>query len=74
MQNAYSILITKVPGGATPVISNGETIAELFSRAFHGESINGYQIQINGETKTSDYIPRPGENVTCAKMVKWNVR
>lgn len=70
--NIYSVLITKVPGGAVPVMSNGETIAELFSKAYNGESINGYQIQVNGETKTSDYIPRAGENVTVAKMVKGN--
>lgn len=69
---SYSVLITKVPGGAQPVISNGETIAELFAKAFRNESINGYQIQVNGETKTSDYVPRPGENVTVAKMVKGN--
>lgn len=72
MNNAFSILITKVPGGAQPVISEGETIAELFAKAFRGESINGYQIQVNGETKTSDYRPRAGENVTVAKMVKGN--
>lgn len=72
MTEAYSILITKVPGGAQPVISNGETVEELFANAFRGESINGYQIQVNGETKTKDYVPRRGENVTVAKMVKGN--
>ena len=46
--NTYSVLITKVPGGATPVISEGETISELFAKALRGESINGYQIQVNG--------------------------
>ena len=30
---SYSVLITKVPGGAQPVISNGETVAELFAKA-----------------------------------------
>ena len=39
MTNAYSVLITKVPGGATPVISEGETIRELFAKAFRNESI-----------------------------------
>ena len=72
MQNAYSILITKVPGGATPVISNGETIAELFSRAFHGESINGYQITVGGQAREASYVPRAGENITVAKMIKGN--
>ena len=72
METSYSVLITKVPGGATPVISNGETVAELFAKAFRGESINGYQIQVGGENRTSDYIPRPGENVTVARMVKGN--
>lgn len=72
MGNTYSVLITKVPGGAQPVISNGETIAELFAKAFRGESINGYQIQVNGENKDSDYIPRPGENITVARQVKGN--
>ena len=33
MTNAYSVLITKVPGGATPVISEGETIRELFKKS-----------------------------------------
>ena len=70
--NTYSVLITKVPGGATPVISEGETISELFAKAFRGESINGYQIQVNGEAKNANYVPRPGENVTVAKMVKGN--
>ena len=43
MQNAYSLIITKVPGGANPVISHGtETVRELFAAAFNGESINGY--------------------------------
>lgn len=72
MENTYSVLITKVPGGAQPVISNGDTVAELFAKAFRGESINGYQIQVAGENKDATYIPRPGENVTVAKMVKGN--
>lgn len=72
MTEAYSVLITKVPGGAQPVISNGETIEQLFASAFRGERIDGYQIQVNGETKTKDYIPRRGESVTVAKMVKGN--
>jgi hypothetical protein len=72
MTNAYSVLITKVPGGATPVISEGETIRELFKKAFRNESIDGYQIQVNGENKSADYVPRSGENVTVAKMVKGN--
>ena len=45
---------------------------ELFAKAFRGESINGYQIQVNGEAKDANYVPRPGENVTVAKMVKGN--
>ena len=73
MENIYSVIITKVPGGANPVISHGtETVAELFAAAFNGESINGYQIQVNGEAKDANYVPRPGENVTVAKMVKGN--
>lgn len=70
--NTYSVLITKVPGGAVPVISEGDSIAELFAKAFRGESINGYQIQVNGENVDANYVPRPGENVTVAKMVKGN--
>ncbi len=69
---SYSVLITKVPGGAQPVISNGETVAELFAKAFRGESINGYQIQVNGTNRDADYVPRAGENVTVARMVKGN--
>ena len=44
IMESYSVLITKVPGGAQPVISNGETVAELFAKAFRGESINGYPL------------------------------
>lgn len=72
MQDCYSILITKVPGGQKPVISSGQTIGELFEAAFNGESAKGYQIQVNGQNKDLDYIPRPGENITCARMVKGN--
>lgn len=73
MENIYSLVITKVPGGANPVISHGrETVAELFSQAFGGESINGYQITVNGEAKDSTYVPRAGENITVAKMIKGN--
>lgn len=71
--NTFAVLITKVPGGAVPAISHGtETIAELFATAFNGESINGYQIQVNGVAKDATYVPRAGENVTCAKMIKGN--
>jgi len=73
MENIYSVIITKVPGGANPVISHGtETVAELFAQAFNGESINGYQITVGGVTRESSYIPRAGENVTVAKMIKGN--
>ena len=73
MENIYSVIITKVPGGANPVISHGtETIAELFAQAFNGENINGYQIQVNGQVKDSTYVPRNGENITVAKMIKGN--
>ena len=73
MEIIYSVIITKVPGGANPVISHGtETVAELFAQAFNGESINGYQIQVNGQTKDSTYVPRNGENITVAKMIKGN--
>lgn len=73
MNETFAVLITKVPGGATPVMSHGvETIADLFATAFHGESINGYQIQVNGVSKDATYVPRAGENVTCAKMIKGN--
>lgn len=74
MENIYSVIITKVPGGANPVISHGtETVAELFAAAFNGESINGYQIQVSGVTRDANYVPRQGENITCAKMIKGNV-
>lgn len=73
MENIYSVIITKVPGGANPVISHGtETVAELFAAAFNGESINGYQITVSGQAREASYIPRQGENVTCAKMIKGN--
>lgn len=73
MENIYSVIITKVPGGANPVISHGtETVAELFAAAFNGESINGYQITVGGVTREATYIPRNGENVTVAKMIKGN--
>jgi hypothetical protein len=73
MTEAYSILITKVPGGANPVISHGtETVAELFAAAFNGESINGYQITVGGVAREATYIPRQGENITVAKMIKGN--
>ena len=73
MENVYSIIITKVPGGANPVISHGtETVAELFAAAFNGESINGYQITVGGQAREASYIPRPGENITVAKMIKGN--
>ena len=52
MENIYSVIITKVPGGANPVISHGtETVAELFAAAFNGESINGYQITVGGQAR-----------------------
>ena len=70
--NAYSVLITVIPGGSQPVISNGETVAELFEKAFRGQSIDGFQIQVNGENKDYNYIPRAGESVTCARQVKGN--
>ena len=31
-----------------------------------------FSIQVNGENKSADYVPRSGENVTVAKMVKGN--
>lgn len=71
--NTYAVVITKIPGGSQPVLCNGtETIADLFAKAFAGESVNGYQIQVNGEAKDSTYVPRNGENITCAKMIKGN--
>lgn len=74
MEQVYSLVITKVPGGANPVISHGvETVAELFAQAFNGESINGYQITVGGVTRDANYIPRQGENITVAKMIKGNL-
>ena len=71
MEQVYSLVITKVPGGANPVISHGtETVAELFATAFNGESINGYQITVGGQAREASYIPRQGENITVAKMIK----
>lgn len=73
LSDIYSIVITKVPGGANPVISHGEeTIEELFATAFNGESIEGYQIMVNGETVDKDFIPGVGENVTLARQIKGN--
>ncbi len=73
MENIYSLVITKVPGGANPVISHGtETIAELFATAFNGESINGYQITVGGANKEASYVPRQGENILVARQVKGN--
>ena len=74
MENVYSIIITKVPGGANPVISHGtETVAELFAQAFNGESINGYQITVGGVAHEASYVPRAGENITVARMIKGNL-
>ena len=73
MQNAYSLIITKVPGGANPVISHGtETVRELFATAFNGESINGYQITVGGVSRDADYVPAAGENITVARQIKGN--
>ena len=74
MEDIYSVVITKVPGGANPVISHGtETVAELFATAFNGESINGYQITVGGQAREATYVPRVGENVVLAKMIKGNI-
>lgn len=74
MENVYSIVITKVPGGAMPVISHGrETVAELFELAFNGEKIDGYQITVGGQNRDANYVPRPNENITVAKMIKGNL-
>ena len=74
MDNIYSVIITKVPGGANPVISHGtETVAELFAQAFNGESINGYQITVGGVAREASYVPRQGENITVARMIKGNL-
>ena len=74
MEDIYSVVITKVPGGANPVISHGtETVAELFAAAFNGESINGYQITVGGQAREATYVPRVGENVVLAKMIKGNI-
>ncbi len=72
-QTIFSLVITKVPGGAKPVLSHGtETIAELFAEAFNGENITGYQIQVDGETVEANYVPEDGESITVAKQVKGN--
>lgn len=74
MENVYSLVITKVPGGARPVISHGtETVADLFALAYNGESISGYQITVGGEAKDANYVPRQGENIVLAKMIKGNI-
>ena len=73
MEQVYSLVITKVPGGANQVISHGtETVAELFAQAFNGENISGYQITVGGVARDANYIPRQGENITVAKMIKGN--
>ena len=73
MENVYAIVITKIPGGQKPVMAHGyETIADLFELAFGGESINGYQFQVNGSNTDTDYVPRAGDSVSCAKMCKGN--
>lgn len=73
MENVYSLIITKVPGGAKPVISHGvETVAELFEIAFNGEKIDGYQITVNGEAREKTYVPSAGAKITVAKMIKGN--
>lgn len=73
MENVYSIIVTKVPGGARPVISHGtETVRELFAAAFNGENIDGYQITVGGQAREASYVPRAGENITVAKMIKGN--
>lgn len=73
MRNTFAVVITKVPGGQKPVLSDGsKTIAQLFADAFNGERIDGYQIQVDGETVEASYVPEEGEAITVAKQVKGN--
>lgn len=73
MNRTFAVVITKVPGGQKPALSDGtKTIAQLFADAFNGESINGYQVQVDGETVEPSYVPEEGEAITVAKQVKGN--
>ena len=73
MENIYSVIITKVPGGANPVISHGtETVAELFAAAFNGESINVYQITFGGQVIELYYFFLFFYFFIVGKMIKGN--
>ena len=50
-----------------------KTVAELFEMAFNGEKIDGYQITVGGQNRDANYVPRPNENITVAKMIKGNL-
>jgi len=68
----FAVTITKVPGGAKPALTDGtKTVAEIFEEVFN-EKINGYQVTVNGEERTYDYIVREGARINVAKMVKGN--